>query len=267
MSAVNIEYLPNKIARILINCPEKRNALTLEIKHGIRAAYEQTLKSPEVRAIIITGTGGVFCAGGDVSDMAKQDDVRMLQHLRVAHDTVRLCHLAEKPIIAAIEGPAMGSGAGIALLADTIVAGESASMGFPFHRVGLIPDFGTLHTLPRKIGLNRAKQAFLYAQVIGSKEAQQISLFDHVVVDDQVQQKALELAEKLAAMPALTLGRTKRIISKMPTTSDMALELEAYAQTLCLQGEEHREGAAAFMEKRASDFTKFDLVPGVHLPL
>lgn len=267
MSAVNIEYLPNKIVRILINCPEKRNALTLEIKHGVRAAYEQTLKSPDVRAIIITGTGGVFCAGGDVSDMAEQDDVRMLQHLRVAHDTVRLCYLAEKPIIAAIEGPAMGSGAGIALLADTIVAGESASMGFPFHRVGLIPDFGTLHTLPRKIGLNRAKQAFLYAQVIGSKEAQQIGLFDHVVADDQVQQKALDLAEKLAAMPALTLGRTKRIISKMPTTSDMALELEAYAQTLCLQSEEHREGAAAFMEKRASDFAKFDLVPGVHLPL
>ena len=267
MNNVLIEYLPNKIARILINCPEKRNALTLEIKHGVRAAYEETFKSPDVRAIVITGSGGVFCAGGDVSDMAKQDNVRMLNHLRVAHDTVRMCNLAEKPIIAAIEGPAMGSGAGIALLADTIVAGESASMGFPFHRVGLIPDFGTLHTLPRKIGINRAKQAMLYAQVIKAAEAEKIGLFDHVVADENVQDKAIELAEKLAAMPALTLSRTKRIFSKMPTSSDLALDLEAYAQTLCLEGEEHKEGAASFMEKRKADFTKFDLIPGLHLPV
>ena len=267
MSVVETDQPAKWVGRILINCPEKRNALTLEVKHGVRDAVSDALKAPDIRAIIITGRGGAFSAGGDISDMAKRDENKMLRHLRVAHDTVRLCDAAQKPMIAAIEGPAMGSGSGLALCADTIVAGENAMIGFPFQRMGLIPDYGTMHTLTRRIGFNKARQAFLFAKAYKSPEALELGLFDHVVDDNQVQGKAIELAEQLAKLPAYSMAMTKRILSKMPTSVDTALELESHIQTLCMRSDEHLEGSTAFMEKRKPDFLQFELLPGRNLPV
>ncbi len=267
MSVVETEEPIKWARRIVINCPEKRNALTLEVKHGVRDAIAAALKAEEVRVLILTGRGGAFSAGGDISDMAKRDENKMLRHLRVAHDTVRLCDMAEKPIIAAIEGPAMGSGAGLAMCADTIVGGKSASVGFSFQKVGLIPDFGTMHNVTRRIGINKARQAFLYAQPIKGQEAFNMGLFDHLVADEQVQEKALELAQQLINLPAYSLGMTKRILNKMPTSVNETLELESTMQTLCMRSDEHVEGATAFMEKRKPDFLQFELIPGRNLPV
>jgi 2-(1,2-epoxy-1,2-dihydrophenyl)acetyl-CoA isomerase len=242
------------IRRLAFNDPARRNPLAAAAKSALIEAFEAALSDDTVRAIILTGRGGVFCAGGDVAAMGNSDEVSGQERMRVSHHLCRMIYLAEKPVIAAVEGPAFGAGAGLALLADTIVAGEGASIGFPFFKLGLTPDYGILHTLPKRVGHGAARQILLYARALKAKEASDAGLFDRIVPDADVQSEALSAARELAAQPRTAFAMAKRILNGEPQTFEQSLAAERTAQVMLFLTRDHAEGVKAFKEKRSAKF-------------
>lgn len=252
--AVLTERPAQGIARLVLNRPEKRNALSTELREALIVAVEAALGDADVRALILTGAGGVFCAGGDISSMGKHDVHSGRARMQANHRLVRLLALAEKPVVAAVGGVAFGAGSGIALLADSIVAGAGASFGFNFFRLGLVPDYGLLGTLPARVGRAKARQILLHGKSVTIAEAERIGLVDLVVPDDDLAAAALAEAQALAAQPPHAFRLAKRILTEAPTTLDALLDAELNAQTLSYVSPEHKEGVAAFQEKRKPHF-------------
>ncbi|MHA1107573.1 MAG: enoyl-CoA hydratase/isomerase family protein [Alphaproteobacteria bacterium] len=256
MSAVTIEAPAPGIARIAINRPDKRNAINSEARHGLIDALGTALGDDQVHAIVLGSTGGHFCAGGDIDAMAGFDVASARARMKESHRLVRLLAAAEKPVVAGVEGAAVGAGAGFALWADTLVLAETGTIGFPFFRVGLTPDYGILHTLPRRVGQARARQILLYARMYKGRAAYEAGLADEIVAEGKAEARALELAAELAAMPPHAFALTKRHLAMAPTTLETALELEVMAQSLAFNGPELEEGRAAFGDRRKPDFRR-----------
>ncbi len=254
MSAVTTDAPAPGIARIAVNRPDKRNAINPEARHGLIDALGEAMADTGVHAIVLGSTGGHFCAGGDIDSMAELDVGAARARMKDNHRLVRLLAEAEKPVVAGIEGFAVGAGAGLALLADTIVVAETGTMGFPFFRVGLTPDYGILFTLPRRVGSARARQILLYARMFKGAEAHAAGLADEVVAEGEAEARALELAAELAAMPPHAFGLSKRHLAMAPATLEATLEMEAMAQSLAFNGPEFEEGRAAFRDKRRPKF-------------
>lgn len=243
-----------RIAVIAINRPERRNAIDADVRNGLLDAIAEALGDDAVRAIVLAGEGGTFCAGGDLTSLAGLDAKAARARLQSGHRVVRMLVQSDKPVIAAVDGFAMGAGAGLALCADTIVLGESATIGFPFLKVGLVPDFGVVYALTRRVGVAKARNAVLYARNYRGREAVEFGLADLGVPDASVRDKALALAAELAAMPPFAFGLAKHQLSRFPVDLDTALEMEAIGQPLCLSTAEFAEGLAAFKEKRRPSF-------------
>lgn len=243
-----------RILRIALNRPDKRNPFDTATRDEFHEVLDTALEDETVRALIITGKGGTFCAGGDVATMGSYDARSGSDRMARNHVVVRRLASAGKPIVAAVEGFAMGAGAGLALLCDAIVAGQGAKIGFPFFNLGLVPDYGIAHTLPQRIGFGPARLILMQARTLKSEEALKIGLFDQVVPDADVQDAALVLARSLAAQPAGAQGLLKRMLGAEPTTLEHALDLERSFQTLSFISADHKEGVAAFKEKRAPKF-------------
>ena len=167
---------------------------------------------------------------------------------------VRLVLNTRKPVVAAVEGYAMGAGAGLAIACDTVVADAGTTFGFPFLKVGLGPDFGVSYTLPRRIGPGPAKHAFLHAKTFGGEEAVRVGLADELAEAGRVDARALELAQNLAALPPNAIALSKRQFAAAPVDFETACEMEAMGQSICFEGTEFPEGVAAFKEKRKPAF-------------
>ena len=254
MSAVTVEAPAPGIARIAINRPDKRNAIDPEARRGLIDALTGALADDGVHAVLLGSTGGHFCAGGDIDSMADLDVAAARARMKDNHRLVRLLAEAEKPVVAGVEGFAVGAGAGLALLADTIVLAETGTIGFPFFRVGLTPDYGILYTLPRRVGSARARQILLYARMYRGDEALQSGLADEIAADGTAETRALELAAELAAMPPHAFALSKRHLAMAPGTLEATLEMEAMAQSLAFNGPEFEAGRAAFRDKRKPAF-------------
>jgi len=207
-----------------------------------------------VRAIVITGAGGHFCAGGDIDSMDGLTPKTGRARMKDGQRLVRLLYECEKPVVAAVEGFAVGAGAGLALLADSIVVAEGATIGFPFFRVGLVPDYALLHTLPRRVGGAKARDLLLFARMVVAADAVAMGLADHLAPKGEAVARATELARELGAMPPHAFGLAKRQLALAPLSFEAALEAEAMAQSLSFLSEESAEGRAAFREKRAPKF-------------
>ncbi len=244
------------IARIGLNRPEKRNALDPELRLALIGGIGAVLEDSSVRAVILAGNGGHFCAGGDIASMEGLDAAAGRARMKSNHRMVRLIAEAEKPVVAAVEGYAVGAGAGIALLADTVAIAETGAIGFPFFKVGLIPDYGILHTLPRRVGTARARQILLYARMLRGAEAVEAGLADELAPEGGAEAVALERARELAAMPALAFALAKQQIGLAPASLEAALEMEALGQASNFTTADFAEGRAAFREKRAPDFRR-----------
>ncbi len=256
MLFVTVDTPAEGIRRIGLNRPEKRNALNPELRGALIEAVASALADAEVHAMLIAGNEGHFCAGGDIDSMAGLTPEAGRARMKSNHVLVRLIAESEKPVVAAVRGYAVGAGAGLAMLADTVVLGEGATLGFPFFRVGLVPDYGLLYSLPRRVGLARARQMLLYARMLKGADAMAAGLADEMVADDEVEKLALERARELAAMPPHAFALAKRQLGLWPTSLDSALEMEAMAQAACFNTAEFAEGRAAFQEKRAPDFRR-----------
>jgi 2-(1,2-epoxy-1,2-dihydrophenyl)acetyl-CoA isomerase len=232
------------------------NALSAGIRDGFYGALPGLLDDPEVRCIVITGTGDAFCAGGDIRNMGVKPAPAIRSRMQNSHGRfISRLLKAEKPVITAVNGAAAGAGFSLALLGDIILASKSAYFLTAFSRLGACPDLGLLATLPRAIGMARAKDILLTSRKITADEAWQMGLVSRVVEPAALLDTAMETAEALAAAPTVTIGLIKRMLLRAYDTSiDEFLDQEAFAQAIAQSTEDFVEGVEAFRGKRKPQF-------------
>lgn len=244
------------VAVLTLNDPEVRNALSAEMREGLRLAIAGLQEELSCRAVVITGAGASFCAGGDVRVMGRGADPQGLRkRMEAAHDLVRRMVNGRLPIVAAIRGHAFGAGLSLAAACDYVLVASDARFGAAFGRIGLMPDMGLLWTLPRRVAPRHARQILLLSQVFDAPHALDIGLADEIVEADGLLDTALERAENLAQCAPLALGRTRNAIAvALDSSLDDLLETEIQGQTMLIATDDHAEGIAAFREKRPPVF-------------
>jgi 2-(1,2-epoxy-1,2-dihydrophenyl)acetyl-CoA isomerase len=243
------------IATLTLNRPDKLNALSEEMYHGIADYCAALDTDDEVRAIILTGAGRAFCAGGDVGSMGGYDVVTGRKRSQKHRRTVVNLYNVEKPVIAAVRGPAAGIGFSLALASDLIVASESAYFLAAFKNVGIPPDGGAVFFLTQYLGIARAKEIAYTARRIPAQEAKEMGLVTKVVPDDKLEQEALALARDLASSATYALRLAKRMFQSMYVpTLEMLLEMENLAVCGARLTHDHKEGVEAFKARRQPKF-------------
>ena len=247
------------VATVTLNRPEVLNAFSTPMQRELAAVIARVADDDAVRAVVLTGAGRAFCAGGDIGEMEGAADPTPLAsrnklHRMLTSVLMPLVRL-EKPVIAAINGAAVGAGMNLALAADITVAAENARFSQAFVKVGLVPDTGGLYLLTRLIGLNRAKELCFTGRMLNAPDALHMGLVNEVVPAAELMPRAQALARELASGATAAIGLTKSLLNMAPTaTLEEMAEFEAYALAVVLATEDHREGIRAFREKRAPVF-------------
>ncbi len=239
---------------IRLNYPAKRNALSLPLRADLLAAVELAMAEEAVRAIVLTGNGGTFCAGGDISSMQSTQGVAGRQRLANLHRLVRLLVAGPKPVIAAVEGYAYGAGMSLALLCDQVVAASDAKFCCSFGKVGLMPDMAALWTVPQRVDAGWARRLLILAEEIDGETALRIGLADQAVQPGRALEAALALAARFAAQAPLPMAFTKAALARGPQSLESLLALEADNQALLFNSEDFAEGRDAFLAKRKPVF-------------
>ena len=242
---------------LTLNRPERRNAIDPALRDALAAALDAAATDPAVRGIVLTGAGGAFCAGGDLDRFDDLHDARAYRH--VSHrltDLIESIERLEKPVVAAIDGVAVGAGVTLALACDWRVGAPTARLLFREGRIGLVPTHGGLTRLVKLLGLARAKEVLLGGDDLDAEAARAAGLLS-------------ELAPSADALPAVARARVERMLGRAPLSFAAAKRLlhvaadvdqrsgvlaESLAQTALLQSEDHREGLAAVRERREPDF-------------
>lgn len=244
------------VATVTLARPERRNALNAQLVQDLNTALDALRSDAMVRAIVLTGEGQHFCAGGDVASMQGGSDASALRARMLA--TQRACTtlaMFDRPVIAAVDGAAFGAGFSLALHADFVVASERARFCLAFARIGLVPDLAALHTLPRMIGVQRARELIYSAREIDAREAQALGLVLDVVPADALAACAQELAQSLATQSSVAFSMTKQMLSQSFEQNMAALlDAEANAQVVALSSPYVKEAAARFERKEAPLF-------------
>ncbi|MGH9880746.1 MAG: enoyl-CoA hydratase-related protein, partial [Pyrinomonadaceae bacterium] len=249
------------VALLTLNRPDALNAISVVMAREIRDAIGEAVESG-ARALVLTGAGRAFCAGGDLREMQKlaaldgRVEAFFDEPLLLLNECVLLMRSTPLPFIAAVNGVASGGGCNLALACDLVIAGESARFNQAFIKIGLTPDCGGSFILPRTIGWKRATELMMTGDVISADKAAEMGMINNVVPDDELMSRALALAEKLAQSPTAAIGRIKELIEASGTNDyGGQLELERKAQLQSGQTADFREGVAAFIEKRPPKFT------------
>lgn len=237
------------VARLTLNRPEVRNALSMQVREQLGARFAELGADAGTHAIILTGGAQVFAAGADIRDMVERGAAEMM--LRRTHVHWQAITDCPKPIIAAVNGYALGGGCELAMHCDIIIAGENASFGQPEIRVGIMPGAGGTQRLTRAIGKFQAMRMLLTGKSISGREAWALGLASEVVADELVQQAALDMAISIAAMPPLAVMQIKEVVrAGQDAPLEAALMLERKAFQLLFDTEDQKEGMRAFLEKR-----------------
>lgn len=247
----------DRIATITLNRPEKLNALNGEATDEIVQASREVGQDNEVRAVIITGAGRAFCTGADLSspDFKMSSAAASWKFLQKATQVVMGIRNIPKPVIAAVNGAAVGGGCGIALACDIVIASDKARFGEVQVLRGAHPDFGAIYFLPRLVGIAKASELLLTGRMIDANEADRIGLVSRVVPADRLENVTRELAMTLAKGSPLAISMTKASIHQALTMDlPTALECEAKAQSILFMTEDWNEAMAAFVEKREPVF-------------
>lgn len=244
------------VATLTLNRPEKLNALNRKMTKELESAIVEIRKDKDVRIVVITGAGRGFCSGADVGDMAQAAAPAENRYwVQTAHKIILALTDLEKPVIAKVNGVAVGIGCSLALCTDMIIASENAQFGVIFSRIGLIPDGGSLFHLPRLVGPAKAKELIFTAKMVDAKEAERIGLINRAVPADELDNEVDTLAKQLAEGPTVAFGIAKKIINKgLSMDLSSVLEYEAFGQTIAGTTEDAREGVTAFLEKRKPEF-------------
>ena len=242
------------VAVMRINRPHSRNALSAEVKAGLVAAVPSLLADPEVRCIVLTGTDGAFCAGGNIADMGEHRAPAVRRRMQDSHAWVRALLTAETPLIAAVNGPAAGAGFSLAMLCDIVLLSDAAFVRAGFPAIGAVPDLGLAWTLPRAIGMARARELLLTNRRVDATEAVALGLAVRAYPAAELLPAAMTMAHSIAAGPRLSLGLTKSLLAQAYGPIDGFLQGEALAQAVTFGSDDFAEGVAAFLAKRAPQF-------------
>ena len=243
------------IATVLLDRADKLNALSGEMYHELADAFRKLNEDDAVRVVLLTGAGRAFCAGGDVGSMGGYDVVSGRKRSKGHQQMILALHHLEKPVIAAVRGPAAGIGASMALACDLIVASDTAYLLMAFKNVGIPPDGGASYFLTQHLGLARAKEIVYSARKLPAAEAKDMGLVSRVVPDDQLETAALAMAQEIAGSATYALTLAKRMFQYMYVpTLEQLLEMEVLAISGARMTEDHVEGVTAFKEKRKPKF-------------
>lgn len=253
MSAILIERISPAIALVRLNRPQVRNALNLSIRQELAAAFRNFVDDAELRCIVLTGDERSFAAGADIADMSRIDAIEMYhRHTERLWAAVSDCPI---PVIAAVNGYALGGGLELAMHADIIVAGCNARLGQPEVNVGIMPGAGGTQRLTRVVGKFKAMFMCLTGEIVSGQEAFAMGLVSKVVDDDKVLSEALALAERIALMPPIAIAQIKEVIllgADAPLSAALAMERKA-VQVL-FASRDKAEGMSAFLEKRRPNY-------------
>lgn len=261
---ITVERREGHVAVLTFNRPDAMNVLGIagdgDIVQKVCAELNANLS---LRCVILTGAGRAFSAGGDLKAMADPDGpfsgtaLKVREHYRAdVHRVARAIYGLDMPVIAAVNGPAVGLGCDIACLADMRIASDRARFGVTFLKLGLVPGDGGSWVLPRTIGMSRAAELLYTGDVIDAATALDWGLVSRVVPNESLMDEAMALATRIAAQPPQALRLTKALLRQGQVGSyDAALEMAAVSQAIAHRTEDHREGVSAFLEKRAPNFS------------
>ena len=246
------------VVTVTLNRPERKNAGNGQMWRDLLLTFGEVTRRRDDRVLVLTGAGGAFCSGADITDpkgvSGDPDDPHLIR-MQFFGQTMLALHDIPKPTIAKVRGIAAGAGLSMALGCDLIVASDNARMSEIFSRRGLSVDGGSSWLLPRMIGLHRAKELAYFADILSADEAAQFGIVNRVVPDDQLDAFVYEWACKLAAGPPLALSMTKRLLNEsFEMSMAQALDSEARAQTINFYSEDTSEAMRAFTEKRDPQF-------------
>lgn len=244
------------VATITLNRPAQKNALDMVMREELGDVVSAIRRDRGVRVVILGGAGGAFCAGGDIGTMhsgASAEEAR--ERMVKLHLTIEELITLDRPVIAKVDGPAYGAGFGLALTADLILASPRARFCLSFLRLGAIPDCATFYTLPRMVGLQRAKELAFSTREFGAGEAKDMGIVSEIQPQEQIDEHARRIALSLAELPMAALSITKRGFNAS-LNSDLGtmLELEAAGQGVVRSSEYHRDAARRFVSKEAQRF-------------
>ena len=245
------------VATIRFNRPQVFNSVNKEVALTLQQHLRACQQNPEVRAVLLTGTGRAFCAGQDLAEITGPDSPEVAEIVEKHYNPiVELIRALEKPVVAGVNGVAAGAGANLALACDVVVAKESASFIQAFSKIGLIPDSGGTYFLPRLVGLQRAGALMLTGDKVSAAEAVQMGMIYKAFADESFDAEVGVLVKNLAAMPTKGLAYTKRLLNAS-FGNDLTQQLRAEGDYQLLAGStaDYREGVAAFLEKRQPTFT------------
>lgn len=254
-----LEAIDRGVALLTLNRPDRLNALSADIVKGLLEALPRLAVDDRVGCIVITGAGRGFCAGGDVKSMAGRSTVTFEERVATISEAGVIAQKMRdmpKPIIAMVNGVAVGAGLGIAACCDMRIAGEAARFSARWVKVGLSGDWGGTWTLPRLVGTAKARELYFTGAMVGAQEALQIGLVNRVVEDARLEEETLALAQEIAANPRVALGYIKKnLIAAETNDFATACALEAVHLARCSQTEDHKEALEAYNDKRPPLFT------------
>ena len=251
--------LQNAIATITLNRPEKRNAMSDDMRTEFIHALERVATDKTIRALVLTGAGKGFCAGGDISGMERRltaptGEVAFngWHRQQRVHHTQSLLHTMPKPVIAAVNGAASGLGADTALACDFIIASEWASFTWSYIHRGIIPDGGGMYFLPRRVGLSKAKELIFSGRKVDAAEALALGIADRKTSADSLLADAQAWAAELSQGSATALALSKTIMNQtFEMTAQQVFAQGSQAQGICYTSSEHRQSVEAFLAKAA----------------
>ena len=259
-----LAHVEDGVATITMNRPERRNALSGAMLEALARVLEECETATDVGAVLLTGAGGAFCAGGDVKGMAESHatgqpldiDTRIHRQRLSQRNTAGRLYEMPKPTIAAIPGAAAGAGLSLALACDLRIAADSAVMTTAFAKVGFSGDYGGTYFLTRLVGAAKAREFYFLSDKVEMPEALSLGLVNRVVPATSLMQEAVALAKRLASGPRVAYRYMKENLNRASTGATMTdcLDLEATHHIHCATTESHREAAKAFVEKRAPKF-------------
>jgi len=238
------------VVTITFNRPEKKNAVNSVMWDELRVAFREVYDTEADRVLVLTGAGGAFCSGADLTAEREGPAVGTLASMRHVADVILMLHRMPKPTIAKVDGVAAGVGCNMALGCDLIVAGETARFSEIFAKRGLSLDGGGSWILPRLIGLHKAKELAFFADVISAQEAERIGIVNHVVPDADLDKFVDEWAARLTQMPPIAISMTKTLLNNsLMVSMDQALEDESRTQTVNFGTKDTAEAMRAFVTK------------------
>ncbi|KPK17495.1 MAG: hypothetical protein AMJ67_13135 [Betaproteobacteria bacterium SG8_41] len=243
------------IAVLTLDRPDKLNAMADPMWDALYAHLGTIVQDDSVRAVILTGAGRAFCSGGDVGGMARSDIVSGRARSQRRHRAISALYQLEKPVIAAVRGAVYGIGNALALACDLVIASDTARFSMVFKKVGLVPDGGAIFFLTRQLGIARAKELVYTARPVSAAEALEIGLVTRIVRDEALETDARAAALELAQSATYALALAKKMFHAMAVpTLETLLEMETLASGLTRLTHDHKEGVAAFKEKRPPRF-------------